>query len=103
VNPDGDQFDPRSGMVRFEEVSFFPESVLEVSIVADGDAQIAHSISGTAAEVFRGVVLSMVRFNPFKAAAAVYRRGGRMNDTGLDLPKGDCVGVAARRQAVSGE
>jgi hypothetical protein len=45
VNADGNQFDLCSGMVGFEEMSFFSESMLEVGVVAKDDAQMAHGVS----------------------------------------------------------
>ncbi len=45
-DPKGNQFDPDSGIQRFEEVSFLLKCVFEVRIVAECDAERGHRSSG---------------------------------------------------------
>jgi len=73
VDADGDQLDLCSGMVGFKKAGFFGESVLEVRVVAKGDAQGAHAASS---DVARGLEVfarewAMTGFNIDVAAEEV--------------------------------
>jgi hypothetical protein len=57
VNAEGDEFDCCSGMLGFEESSFFSEGVFEVGVITKSDAQGAHRVSGIVAADLRGSYL----------------------------------------------
>jgi len=75
VNSDGDELDFRFGVMLFEEAGFFSESIFEIRVIAEKDAQAAHAASGRAGESLEGSVriTSILRLAYRQAAAEVYR------------------------------
>src|SRR5215469_12145248 len=65
VDAQGDELDPRSGMMGLKEPGLFRERVLKIGVVAESDAQAAHFASAGACEVFREILLerSMTRLD----------------------------------------